>query len=112
MGNRSKQKRNKINGNQIRIAIESAQLAAIKDALDAFDKDKKMSKVFIWDYVSNLTDSYHSSGGLVVIADNLQDAKILAMEQDVKFDDETPTVYELKDIVEDEVYIFPDAGCC
>jgi len=112
MGNRSKQKRNKINGNQIRIAIESAQLAAIKDALDAFDKGKKMSKVFIWDYVSNLTDSYHSSGGLVVIADNLQDAKILAMEQDVKFDDETPTVYELKDTVEDEVYIFPDAGCC
>ena len=71
-----------------------------------------MSKVFIWNIVADLTNNYHSSGGLVVIADNLEDAKILAMEQDVKFDDETPTVYELKDTVEDEVYIFPDAGCC
>ena len=71
-----------------------------------------MSKVFIWNIVAYLTNNYHSSGGLVVIADNLEDAKILAMEKDVKFDDETPTVYELKDIVEDKVYIFPDAGCC
>jgi len=74
-----------------------------------------MSKVFIWNHVSNLTDSYHSSGGLVVIADNLEDAKILAMEKGVKFNDnmdELSTVYELKDIVEDKVYIFPDAGCC
>ena len=71
-----------------------------------------MSKVFIWSYVDNLTDNYHSGGGLVVIADNLEDAKILAMEKGVKFDDEIPTVYELKDIVEDKVYIFPDAGCC
>ena len=72
-----------------------------------------MSKVFIWNNISQLTDRYHSEGGLVVIADNLQDAKILAMEKDVKFDgEELPTVYELKDVVKDEVYIFPDAGCC
>ena len=71
-----------------------------------------MSKVFIWNNVDNLTDRYHSEGGLVVIADNLQDAGILAMEKGVRFNDETPTVYELKDTVEDKVYIFPDAGCC
>ena len=71
-----------------------------------------MSKVFIWNNIDNLTDRYHSEGGLVVIADNLQDAGILAMEKGVRFNDETPTVYELKDTVEDEVYIFPDAGCC
>ena len=74
-----------------------------------------MSKVFIWNIVAYLTNNYHSSGGLVVIADNLEDAKILAMEKGVKFDDnmdEFSTVYELKDIVEDKVYIFPDAGCC
>jgi hypothetical protein len=71
-------------------------------------------KVFIWSYVENLTNSYHSSGGLVVIADNLQDAKILAMEKDVKFvGDEQPDVYELKDLeYKDDVFIFPDAGCC
>ena len=71
-----------------------------------------MSKVFIWNNIDNLTDRYHSEGGLVVIADNLQDAGILAMEKGVRFNDETPTVYELKDTVEDKVYIFPDAGCC
>ena len=46
-----------------------------------------MSKVFIWNIVAYLTNNYHSSGGLVVIADNLEDAKILAMEKGVKFDD-------------------------
>ena len=71
-----------------------------------------MSKVFIWNIVADLTNNYHSSGGLVVIADNLQDAGILAMEKGVRFNDETPTVYELKDTVEDKVYIFPNAGCC
>lgn len=73
-----------------------------------------MSKVFIWDYIEKLTDNYHSSGGLVVISDNLQDAKIQAMERGVKFsENQSPyRVLDLQETVENEVFIFPDAGCC
>jgi hypothetical protein len=72
-------------------------------------------KVFIWYDIDELTDNYHSDGGLVVIADNLEDARILAMERNVKFKDielQPDLVYELKDYPKDNVIIFPNAGCC
>lgn len=73
-------------------------------------------KVFIWDYVEKLTDNYHSDGGLVVIADNEQDARIIAMERGVVFKgDEELKTYKLDDThlgMENEVFIFPNAGCC
>lgn len=73
-------------------------------------------KVFIWDYVGKLTENYHPEGGLVVIADNEQDARIIAMEQGVVFsDDEKPEVYKLDDEhlgSKDKIFIFPNAGCC
>ncbi len=68
-------------------------------------------KIFIWDYVGELTDNYHSDGGLVVIADNDVRARALAEEQGVKFDNE-PYVSHGTDATEEKVYIFRDAGCC
>lgn len=73
-------------------------------------------KVFIWEYVEQLTNSYHSDGGLVVIADNEQDARIIAMEHGVVFKgDEKVKTYKLDNMhlgMENEVFIFPNAGCC
>ena len=72
-------------------------------------------KVFIWDFVEKLTENYHPGGGLVVIANNEQDARIIAMEKGVVFSDEKPEVYKLDDEhlgSEDKIFIFADAGCC
>lgn len=75
-------------------------------------------KAFIFDYVDNLTERYHSGGGLVVIAENKDAVRRILTEQkyeDVKLSDDEWTkviIYDLSGPVEPAVYIFPDAGCC
>jgi hypothetical protein len=75
-------------------------------------------KVFIWEHIQKLTDNYHSDGGLVVVAANLQRAIELAEAEGVEFskgdyDELTPTnVYNTDDSADEKVFIFPDAGCC
>jgi len=69
-------------------------------------------KIFIWEYVEELTDQYHSDGGLVIIAQDEERARQLAAERDVKFrDDEVPVSYDIT-AEKEKVYIFPDNGCC
>jgi hypothetical protein len=34
-----------------------------------FATKENVMKVFVWSYISNLTDSYHSGGGLIVFAE-------------------------------------------
>lgn len=74
-------------------------------------------KVFILERVEKLTYNYHSEGGLVVIAKDLESAKVLvSSDEDIQSTNEewsSAKVYDLKD--ENAVatyYIFPDAGCC
>jgi hypothetical protein len=75
-------------------------------------------KVFIWERIEKLTDNYHSDGGLVVVAANLQRAVELAEAEGVEFskgdyDELTPSnVYNTDDSAKEKVFIFPDAGCC
>ena len=85
-------------------------------------------KIFIWKYINNLTDNYHSGGGLVVIAETEAKARkkaIKAMRKDCYsqrtaeectiFPDEKPNlILSIKGLPEGsrEVFIFPDAGCC
>lgn len=82
-------------------------------------------KVFIWNHIAELTDSYHSNGGLVVVANDLQHAIELAEhygEDDdyndghrIKFTDDEKqpdNEYEIIGDVDPEVFVFPDAGCC
>lgn len=78
-------------------------------------------RIFIFEYIEDLTDHYHSSGGLVVVADNELDARSLL---DTHLDTEAsgPTdeewaeskSYRLTDSVyyEPKVFVFPDSGCC
>lgn len=73
--------------------------------------------LFIWEYVDNLTDREHSGGGLVIIGENLEDAR-KCLEKKVPQDCEAYT--KVPDLVKELVdsplkamtYIFPDAGCC
>lgn len=70
-------------------------------------------KVFVWTNVSNLTDNWHSGGGLIVFAETEERARQLATDQGVSFT-EHDTVDDVR-IVEggdEAVYIMPDAGCC
>lgn len=72
-------------------------------------------KVFVWNYISELTINYHSDGGLVVVAESLSDAIKAAEKLGVVFgvDEREPTnTYETGSQHEPEVFIFPNAGCC
>jgi hypothetical protein len=72
-------------------------------------------KVFVWNDIQTLTQNYHSDGGLVVFAEDLERAKALAITHGVVFsDDEVPC--DIRDVDSPDgveaVYLFPNAGCC
>lgn len=76
-------------------------------------------KLFIFDSVKKLTDSYHSRGGAAVIAESREAAVAMLTAPTECF---TPVVeedeaaaaieFELCGNHEPKVFIFPDAGCC
>lgn len=83
--------------------------------------------MFIWDYVSGLTDSEHNGGGLAVAAESLEAAREMLKTRlpEVKargfggvvkctaLDEEPDITYELHpDEQEPDVHVFPDQGCC
>lgn len=71
--------------------------------------------IYIFEGIQNLTNNYHSGGGLVVIADSIESALGLAQSEDVQFtgeEIESVQIYSLKGKAEPKVFIFPDAGCC
>lgn len=82
-------------------------------------------KLYIYNYLYNLTDNYHDGGGAVVITDRdpqvvLQEHRLRERsdyynkrdeEAQVDFEDVTPVVLEV-DASEERVFVFPDAGCC
>jgi hypothetical protein len=70
-------------------------------------------KVFVWNDVAELTNNWHSDGGLVVFAGTEERARELATAEGVKFQEK-----DLPDDVRvvvggaEAVYIMPNAGCC
>ena len=82
-------------------------------------------KLFIWKLVQNLTDREHSTGGLVVVADNEDRARALvrahktegynskSMHTPQLSDSYKPDiVLQLADGAAEMVLDFPNAGCC
>lgn len=71
-------------------------------------------KVFVWENISELTDSYHSGGGLIVFAETLERAIELAIADGVTFDESELTADDVRIVEggEEKVYIMADAGCC
>lgn len=66
-------------------------------------------KIFIFEGVDGLTNSYHDGGGLVIVAKDLDEARainpaIAKIQPDM--------TYELKGDAVSREYIFPDSGCC
>jgi hypothetical protein len=73
-------------------------------------------KMFIFKDILQVSDNYHTGGGLMVIARDEEHVKeLIADEDDINiFDDEwkLAVVYELKNEEEPMIFVFPDAGCC
>lgn len=88
--------------------------------------------VYIWENTAPVSDSWHNNGGLLVIADSLDEARILAGDHIGKFlsqrkleelvtaewltaeaDHVLESVPQLSFNEEvPKVIVFPDAGCC
>ncbi len=73
-------------------------------------------KIYVFEYLDQVSDSYHSSGGAVIVARDLRHAKKLVADtpylEIYENDWKNAMVYELASNVEPRVFIFPDAGCC
>lgn len=70
--------------------------------------------VYIWERVEECTGRYHCEGGVVVFADNLDEARLLANSEkgcNIKHN-EQPDDIRAVDGGKKIVYIMPDAGCC
>ena len=69
-------------------------------------------KVFVWNRIENASRSWHSEGGLVVFAETLERAIVLANEK-YAFPTEAEKPDEVREVDGDEAcYVMPDAGCC
>ena len=72
-------------------------------------------KVFIFDHVVDLTESYHDGGGAVACADSVDRARaIIAPKSGGKGILSAVPVREFATSSDngEECWVFPDAGCC
>ena len=73
-------------------------------------------KMFIFRKVEECSPSYHSDGGVVIVAEDRDTAGHLADQQEYLVlcpsDWDKADVYELKGAYVPYIYIFPNAGCC
>lgn len=86
------------------------------------DIKKETMKIFIWEHVDVMSERYHSDGGVIVIAKNLNRAREIAKEHEDDYeavDVDDTTIFNtkpnkvLKVEAKREYYCsFPDAGCC
>lgn len=74
--------------------------------------------IYIWFDVNDLTDRYHNSGGLVIIASSLESARESFLKEHPEQDKcemfiiEPDETFALNGNVTNRVYRFQDAGCC
>jgi len=82
-------------------------------------------KMFIWQSIADLTNSHHSSGGAIVVAENLSEVLgLLNKERSRRREEWEDPIEPLTELPEptaeyyvgptrpQRVFIFPDAGCC
>ena len=71
-------------------------------------------KCFIWNYVQECSDRWHSEGGIVVFAENEKRARELANTREGCNIREEEKPDEIREVIggEEKAFWFPDAGCC
>lgn len=72
--------------------------------------------IYIFNDVDQLTNNYHPGGGLVVVAESLDQAIALAQADGITSLDvkeiEAVITLKLAHKTPPRVFVFPDAGCC
>lgn len=71
--------------------------------------------VYVWQYVAQCSNNYHSQGGVVVFARTEERARDLANARDgcaIQPDEAPDRVAGCPLETEEGVFIFTDAGCC
>lgn len=69
--------------------------------------------LYVWQEIKHATESYHSEGGVLVVADNEARARELALSQGAQIEpNESPDLVLGMDEKYEHVMIFPNAGCC
>lgn len=82
-----------------------------------------MKKLYIYEDLDEITDSWHDGGGVVIVTggdpDEAWRADVAKRYEDASFQPKLLTelgeparVIEVPDTEEDSVLVFPDAGCC
>lgn len=74
-------------------------------------------RMFVWSDLAKMSDNYHKGGGVVAIAESAERARALVLEQkSVPGDSDVMTVNPdfsvACDSTEEQVFLFPNAGCC
>lgn len=73
-------------------------------------------KIFVFENVSQLTNNWHSGGGLVVVANSEEHAKeLVGLDSNIVLDESDwkyVKTYDVVGQVDATMYVFPDAGCC
>jgi hypothetical protein len=73
-------------------------------------------KLFVWEHVSALTERYHDGGGVTIIAESLEAARKMYMEdgglQGCDLMTEQPDLECEVSATEPKLFVFPNAGCC
>ena len=73
-------------------------------------------KMFVFEYIDQVSPNYHPEGGLMVIAKDKEQVEELIKEVgDIEITNkewEKVITYELKNDEQPKVSVFPDAGCC
>lgn len=74
-------------------------------------------QIFIWERLNHVSKNYHEEGGIVAIAYDLMRAREL-IEETISTNHPcdalhtTPDYTFSCDAMEEQVIVFPDAGCC
>ena len=71
-------------------------------------------KMFIWKRINKVSDNWHPEGGLVIIAKDEEEARYLANTTIAVILEESEKVDFSCDIIceKQQIFTFPDAGCC
>lgn len=73
--------------------------------------------MFIWNYVSDLTQNYHNGGALIIVAKDLttalSDLKASGVSDVCEAHSKAPNrIYNLSESEVPSIMIFKDSGCC
>ena len=79
--------------------------------------------IYIWKRLNSITNNYHSQAGVVILAASLERAVTLIKEYQLEQHKDWKNKPDFEEIcspdftcntlfTEEQVFIFPDAGCC